>query len=128
MAVKGHAPLARISSRQGAARRRRRCGCKLESTDCGAARDSRAAAGSAASAAAEGHALDNYRLPGTRELVLADARVHLIHGPNGSGKSSIVEALELVATGKVDRLEQAQEKQYHAVIRNRALGAEATIT
>jgi hypothetical protein len=39
-----------------------------------------------------------------------------------------VEALELVSTGRVDRLEQAQEKQYDAVIKNRALGDPATIT
>ena len=72
--------------------------------------------------------LTNYRLPGTRTLSLADASVHLVHGPNGSGKSSIVEALELVSTGKVDRLEQAQEKSYDEVIRNRTLNQDATIT
>src|SRR4029079_13499901 len=31
--------------------------------------------------------LNNYRLPGTREIVFSNAQVHLIHGPNGSGKS-----------------------------------------
>jgi hypothetical protein len=75
--------------------------------------------------------LSNYRLPGTRDLELADAaRVHLVHGANGSGKSSIVEALELVATGKVDRLEQAQEKNYEGVIKNDDAGKDvaATIT
>jgi hypothetical protein len=64
--------------------------------------------------------LDNYRLPGRRELVLSDARVHLVHGPNGSGKSSIVEALELVSTGKIERLRLADETRYDLVIRNRS--------
>lgn len=71
--------------------------------------------------------LTNYRLPGTRTLELADTSVHLIHGPNGSGKSSIVEAFELVSTGKVDRLEQAQVKTYDAVIRNHEINQAATI-
>jgi hypothetical protein len=65
--------------------------------------------------------LHNYRLPGTREITLSDAGVHLIHGPNGSGKSSIVEALELVTSGQVERLHfpGAEENQYDHVIRNR---------
>jgi energy-coupling factor transporter ATP-binding protein EcfA2 len=60
--------------------------------------------------------LTDYRLPGRRKLAFAEARVHLVHGPNGSGKSSIAEALELVASGKVQRLEQAGEKSYDRVI------------
>ena len=42
------------------------------------------------------------------------------HGPNGSGKSSFVEALELVASGKIERLERAGETNYERVIRSAA--------
>lgn len=53
--------------------------------------------------------LKNWRLPGERTIGFADkptdqARVQLIHGPNGSGKSSLVEALEALTTGKIERL------------------------
>jgi energy-coupling factor transporter ATP-binding protein EcfA2 len=71
--------------------------------------------------------LVNYRLPGTRTIVLSDARVHLVHGPNGSGKSSLVEALELVSRGKIERLAQAQETAYDGVIKNRDSTGAATI-
>lgn len=61
--------------------------------------------------------LTNYRLPGERTLTLnPSSRVHLIYGHNGSGKSSLVEALELARTGRVDRLEAVDEKSYHDVI------------
>lgn len=63
--------------------------------------------------------LSNYRLPGDRHLKLSPTRVHLVHGPNGSGKSSIVEALELVTTGSVERLTRASETKYDGVIKNR---------
>jgi hypothetical protein len=72
--------------------------------------------------------LSDYRLPGTRDLQLEEAQVHLIHGANGSGKSSIVEALELVSTGTVDRLEQVQEKKYEDVIKNHDAGVDAAAT
>jgi energy-coupling factor transporter ATP-binding protein EcfA2 len=71
--------------------------------------------------------LYNYRLPGQREIVLEEARVHLIHGPNGSGKSSLVEALELVASGKIERLEEAGEKNYERVIKSQGQAEGATI-
>jgi hypothetical protein len=71
--------------------------------------------------------LTNYRLPGVREIVLSDARVHLMHGPNGSGKSSIVEALEILTSGKVERLVQAGETQYDRVIKNSRSTTPATI-
>jgi hypothetical protein len=76
--------------------------------------------------------LSNYRLPGTREFRLdASARVHLVHGPNGSGKSSLVEALELVSCGSVERIEQAKETDYETdyarIIQNRDMGAAAKI-
>ncbi|TXI75677.1 MAG: hypothetical protein E6Q43_03150 [Dokdonella sp.] len=71
--------------------------------------------------------LNHYRLPGERELKLAPAPVHLIHGANGSGKSSLVEALELVASGRIERLERAGETHYERVIRSRGQTHPATI-
>lgn len=54
--------------------------------------------------------LVNWRLPGTRSLNLQeDARVHLVYGANGSGKSSLVEAIEYLATGRIDRLERVED-------------------
>ena len=62
--------------------------------------------------------LDEYRLPGRRTLSLHDhARLHLLHGHNGSGKSSLVEALELMITGAIERL--AGIDDYEHVVRNR---------
>ncbi|MFV8754870.1 AAA family ATPase [Nannocystaceae bacterium ST9] len=62
--------------------------------------------------------LDEYRLAGRRELVLHPrARLHLLHGHNGSGKSSLVEALELMLTGKIERL--AGVDDYEPILRNR---------
>jgi len=71
--------------------------------------------------------LQHYRLPGERRLKLETALVHLIHGANGSGKSSLVEALELVASGRVERLERAGEKNYERVIRSRGQADPARI-
>lgn len=71
--------------------------------------------------------LTDYRLPGQREIVLSNSRVHLMHGPNGSGKSSIVEALELVTSGRIERLDQAGETQYAAVIRHSASQGQASV-
>ncbi|MBP2315329.1 ATP-binding protein [Azospirillum soli] len=52
-----------------------------------------------------GLSLENWRLPGRRDLELdANARMHLVHGRNGSGKSSLVEAIEFAMTGRADRL------------------------
>ncbi len=83
--------------------------------------------GNGARARLERLVMTNYRLPGVRELILNDARVHLIHGPNGSGKSSIAEALELMSSGKVDRIEKANERAYDRVIWNRTTKEAATI-
>jgi hypothetical protein len=63
--------------------------------------------------------LKNYRLSAERVISLAPARVHLLHGANGSGKSSVAEAIELVATGKIERLELAGETNYDKVVRHR---------
>lgn len=62
--------------------------------------------------------LDEYRLPGRRKLELHPrARLHLLHGHNGSGKSSLVEALELMITGGIERLSGIDD--YEHVVRNR---------
>jgi energy-coupling factor transporter ATP-binding protein EcfA2 len=61
--------------------------------------------------------LNNYRLPGKRIFNLDPNRnVHLVHGHNGSGKSTIVEALEIVVTGKSERL--GNIPNYDEVIKN----------
>lgn len=64
--------------------------------------------------------LVNYRLRGRRILDLQPAPVHLVFGRNGSGKSSLVEALELAVTGKLERLKG--EPDYSAIIRNASTG------
>ncbi len=64
--------------------------------------------------------LVNYRLPGQRILELKPVPVHLIFGQNGSGKSSLVEALELTVTGKVERLKDQED--YSSVIHNPRAG------
>lgn len=54
--------------------------------------------------------LTNWRLPGTRSFRLdGEATVHMVHGANGSGKSSLVEAIEYLATGSIDRLHDPQD-------------------
>ena len=63
--------------------------------------------------------LENYRLPGERQFERhGDATFHVLHGHNGSGKSAFVEALELLLTGAIERLERAGEKDYYKVIRH----------
>lgn len=71
--------------------------------------------------------LDDYRLPDQRTLSLhGDARLHLLHGHNGAGKSSLVEALELMITGSIERL--AGIEDYEHVVRNRWSTTPARIT
>lgn len=86
----------------------------------------RPSARAAAGAALERIELDNLRIAGRRVFELGhDHQLLIVHGHNGSGKSSLSEALELLATGKVARL----EGQDHAVcLANReAPGTAATI-
>lgn len=71
--------------------------------------------------------LSNYRLPGSRQVKLANSRVHLVHGANGSGKSTLVEALELLSSARVERLDRANVEDYTEVIKNRASTEPATI-
>lgn len=66
-------------------------------------------------------ALENFRIAGTRTLELSareGIRVHLIHGHNGSGKSTIVEALELAWTGRIDRLGAPEAQKYLQILRH----------
>lgn len=78
--------------------------------------------------------VDNYRLYGERALNFdPKAQIHLVHGQNGSGKSALVEALELVVTGSVDRLEQGRQEivnqalDYSSTIQNHDANSPATI-
>ena len=72
--------------------------------------------------------LDNYRQAGKRVYTMTDgACLHLVHGYNGTGKSSFTEALELLLTGRIDRLEAARQAVYFPVVRYRhANGVAAT--
>jgi len=50
--------------------------------------------------------VENFRVDGTRKWSLDQGeQIHLVHGPNGSGKSSLVESLEYLLCGRVERLE-----------------------
>ena len=64
--------------------------------------------------------LEKYRLGGIRKFDFQDnCRLHLLHGHNGSGKSSFSEAMELLLTGKIERLEEAGEEDYFKVVCHR---------
>ncbi len=64
--------------------------------------------------------LEDYRLRGKCSLTCqADTNLHLLHGHNGSGKSTFTEALELLATGKIERIEESGVRQYFATVRHR---------
>lgn len=65
--------------------------------------------------------LKNFRLRGSRRWQLAANRgLHLVHGHNGSGKSSFVEAIELVTTGRIEKLGTSNCRD---VITNRSVQA-----
>jgi hypothetical protein len=64
--------------------------------------------------------IEQYRLSGAREIHFAPGcTLHVIHGYNGSGKSTVTEALELLLTGYIERLEEAGYKNYFDVVRHR---------
>jgi energy-coupling factor transporter ATP-binding protein EcfA2 len=67
-------------------------------------------------------ALTDYRLAGDRRFAFGGGagRLHLVHGHNGSGKSSLVEALELLLTHHVERLDKAGQSPYYPAIRHRS--------
>ena len=63
--------------------------------------------------------LEHFRLGGERRWCLSpDRMLHVVYGPNGSGKSSLVEAIELITTGCIDRL---ASEDHRAIITNRAV-------
>ena len=67
--------------------------------------------------------LTDYRLP--RERVFrceGSAPMHLVYGHNGSGKSSLAEALEVLITGKIQRLDEGGETDYYAAVGHRRRG------
>jgi energy-coupling factor transporter ATP-binding protein EcfA2 len=65
-----------------------------------------------------GITLEKFRAIKRRSLMLdSSSAMHLVYGHNGSGKSSFVEALELILSGKLDRLRGVDD--YVAVLRNR---------
>src|SRR5262249_34787322 len=77
--------------------------------------------------------LEHFRLPGRRTWKLhPDHTLHVVHGYNGTGKSSLVEALELAATGQVERIAlHPTARDHKAAITNRdapARGLDAWVT
>lgn len=67
--------------------------------------------------------LQDYRMAGQRRFSCdGTAWLNLVHGHNGSGKSSLVEAMELLLTDRIQRLEDAGESNYFRVVRHRPSG------
>src|SRR5262249_3316655 len=67
--------------------------------------------------------LTHYRMAGQRRFRCdGTAWLNLVHGHNGSGKSSLVEAMELLLTNHIQRLDDAGESQYFRVVRHRPPG------
>ena len=65
--------------------------------------------------------LENYRHPGRRTYHFdAESSFHVVHGYNGTGKSSFTEALELLLTGRIERLDVAAQGAYFPVVRYRS--------
>jgi hypothetical protein len=64
--------------------------------------------------------LSEYRHPGRRTYAFGgEPTCHVIHGYNGTGKSSFTEALELLLTGAIERLDAAGQTAYFPVVRYR---------
>jgi energy-coupling factor transporter ATP-binding protein EcfA2 len=71
--------------------------------------------------------LTDYRLAGIREFdCQGGSWLNLVHGHNGSGKSSLAEALELLLTNRIQRLEEGGEANYFRVVRHRGHDASET--
>ena len=67
--------------------------------------------------------MQDYRLAGTRRfLCRGDSWLNLVHGHNGSGKSSLAEAVELLLTNRIQRLDDADETNYFRIVRHRPFG------
>lgn len=63
--------------------------------------------------------LNNFRIRGSRTFEFCQSdhlRLHLAHGHNGSGKSSLSEAIELIRTGKIERLGYESETDYAQIL------------
>lgn len=70
--------------------------------------------------------LHDFRVAGPRVFEFGDDhQLHVVHGHNGSGKSSVCEALELLATGKVARLDG---QDHDACLANREAGPSGAAT
>jgi hypothetical protein len=68
-------------------------------------------------------ALQDYRMAGSRQFECDGSTwLNLVHGHNGSGKSSLAEAVELLLTGRIQRIDEAQEGNYFRVLRHRTSG------
>ena len=71
--------------------------------------------------------LKHFRLHGERNWAFAKSqKLHLVHGYNGSGKSTLCEALELLLTGKLDRIEKSAstndtESNYIRILKSRSV-------
>lgn len=65
--------------------------------------------------------LKNFRLQGERRWQLdPQHHLHVIHGNNGTGKSTFTESIELLLTGKLDKLEMGEglKRRYVDVLKN----------
>ncbi len=80
--------------------------------------------------------LKNFRLPGTRSWRLGPSRngkgsrFHVVHGHNGSGKTSLGEALELLVSGTVQRIQNVvvpEHRDHIAVLKCRFLDQDARV-
>jgi energy-coupling factor transporter ATP-binding protein EcfA2 len=64
----------------------------------------------------------DYRIAGRRKFAFraaTEAWLNLVHGHNGSGKSALAEALELLVTDRIQRLDDGGEKNYFRAVRYR---------
>jgi hypothetical protein len=69
--------------------------------------------------------LRDYRIAGTRRLRCdGECNLRIVHGHNGSGKSAITEAIELLLTHGVQRLEEGGETNYFSAVRHRPAGTD----
>jgi hypothetical protein len=67
--------------------------------------------------------LNDYRSEGIRRFALhGECNLQLVHGHNGSGKSSFAEALELLLTNRVQRLDEGKQANYFFSIKYRSPG------
>ena len=71
--------------------------------------------------------LRDYRIAGTRRLRCNGAcNLQIVHGHNGSGKSALTEAIELLMTNGVQRIDEGGETDYFRTVRHRPTGTDDT--